>query len=188
MPLALIVNLATNYPNHTNKFFFSYIHHHISLHPVFCHNRTEKKVPFLSNFINSVAEIVAFFIFLCVKDMILQFCSFPGVDMCPKLAHPVLSRHRHSRSLFYKFHISSLHRQTGSFQVNRQKKPWAFSFLDTTSQTSTNLLLQTGRNFGELSGLRCAFSQIFPSSCSSLSCLLSMELFTDFGRNIQQHH
>ena len=98
-------------------------------HPVFCHNRTEKKVPFLSNFINSVAEIVAFFIFLCVKDMILQFCSFPGVDICPKLPHPVLSRHRHNRSLFYQSpNISSLHRQTGSFQVIRQKTLGIFLF------------------------------------------------------------
>ena len=30
-PLALIVNLATNCQSYTNKFFISYIHHHISL-------------------------------------------------------------------------------------------------------------------------------------------------------------
>ena len=119
----------------------------------------------------------------------LQFCSFPGVDICPKLPHPVLSRHRHYRSLFYQSpNISPLHRQTGSFQVIRQKKTRTFSFSDTTFQTSTNLLLQTGRNFVARYGLRCAFSQTFPSSCSSLLCLLSMESFTDFGRNIQQHH
>ena len=72
---------------------------------------------------------VAFFIFLCVKDMILQFCSFPGVDICPKLPHPVLSRHRHNRSLFYQSpNISPLHRQTGSFQVIRQKNLRFFRF------------------------------------------------------------
>ena len=60
--------------------------------------------------------------------MILQFCSFQGVDICQKLAHPVLSRHRHRRSLFYQSHISSLHRQTGSFQVIRQKNLEFFFF------------------------------------------------------------
>ena len=59
----------------------------------------------------------------------LQFCSFPGVDICPKLSHPVLSRHRHNRSLFYQSpNISSLHWQTGSFQVIRQKNLRFFLF------------------------------------------------------------
>ena len=80
----------------------------------------------------------------------LQFCSFPGVDICPKLPHPVLSRHRHNRSLFYQSpNISSLHRQTGSFQVIRQKKIGDFSFF---RYNFSNFYKPTSTNGAEFCG------------------------------------